>query len=78
MELNKRMKNILTAVVHRFITTAEPVSSAVIAQKYGVRLSKATLSRRAKALNLQFRPGRKPILPAEKGGHQVPTWSKEE
>jgi len=33
MELNERMKNILTAIVHRYITTAEPVSSGIIAQK---------------------------------------------
>jgi len=43
MELNERMKNILTAVVHRFITTAEPVSSAIIAQKYNLNLSTATI-----------------------------------
>src|SRR5680860_1140426 len=43
MELNERMKNILTAVVHRYITTAEPVSSAVIAEKYNLNLSTATI-----------------------------------
>ena len=43
MELNERMKNILTAVVHRYITTAEPVSSAEIAEKYNLNLSTATI-----------------------------------
>ena len=43
MELNERMKTILTAVVHRYITTAEPVSSAIIAQKYNLNLSTATI-----------------------------------
>ncbi|GAG71416.1 unnamed protein product, partial [marine sediment metagenome] len=43
MELNKRMKNILTAIVHRYITTAEPVSSGIIAQKYNLNLSTATI-----------------------------------
>ncbi|MGB6606621.1 MAG: heat-inducible transcriptional repressor HrcA [Atribacterota bacterium] len=43
MELNERMKNILTAVVHRYITTAEPVSSAIIAEKYNLDLSTATI-----------------------------------
>jgi len=43
MEFNERMKNILTAVVHRYITTAEPVSSAIIAEKYKLDLSTATI-----------------------------------
>lgn len=43
MELSERMKTILTAVVHRYITTAEPVSSAIIAQKYNLNLSTATI-----------------------------------
>lgn len=43
MELNERMKNILTAVVHRYVTTAEPVSSAIIAEKYKLDLSTATI-----------------------------------
>jgi len=43
MELNERMKTILAAVVHRYITTAEPVSSAIIAQKYNLNLSTATI-----------------------------------
>jgi heat-inducible transcriptional repressor len=43
MELNERMKNILTAVVHRYITTGEPVSSAMIAEKYNLDLSTATI-----------------------------------
>jgi len=43
MELNERMKTILTAVVHRYITTAEPVSSGIIAQKYNLNLSTATI-----------------------------------
>jgi len=43
MELNERMKTILSAVVHRYITTAEPVSSSVIAEKYNLNLSTATI-----------------------------------
>jgi len=43
MELNERTKNILTAVVHRYITSAEPVSSAIIAEKYDLNLSTATI-----------------------------------
>jgi len=43
MELNERMKTILTVVVHRYITTAEPVSSGIIAQKYNLNLSTATI-----------------------------------
>ena len=43
MELNERTKNILTAVVHRYITTGEPVSSAMIAEKYNLDLSTATI-----------------------------------
>ncbi len=43
MELNERMKTILTAVVHRYITTAEPVSSGIIAKKYNLNLSTATI-----------------------------------
>lgn len=43
MELNERMKTILTVVVHRYITTAEPVSSGIIAQKYNLDLSTATI-----------------------------------
>jgi len=43
MELNDRMKTILSAVVHRYITTAEPVSSGIIAQKYNLNLSTATI-----------------------------------
>ena len=43
MELNERMKTILSAVVHRYITSAEPVSSSVIAEKYNLNLSTATI-----------------------------------
>ncbi len=43
MELNERMKTILAAVVHRYFTTAEPVSSAIIAQKYHLNSSTATI-----------------------------------
>ena len=43
MELNERMKTILTAVLHRYITTAEPVSSSIIAKKYNLNLSTATI-----------------------------------
>lgn len=34
--------------------------------KYGIKLCKATISKRAKALKIQFRRGRKRIIPAEK------------
>lgn len=43
MELNERMKTILTAMVHRYITAAEPVSSSIIAKKYNLNLSTATI-----------------------------------
>jgi len=43
MELNERMKTILAAVIHRYITTAEPVSSSIIAEKYNLNLSTATI-----------------------------------
>ena len=43
MELNERMKTILTVVVHRYFTTAEPVSSGIIANKYNLNLSTATI-----------------------------------
>jgi len=43
MELNERMKTILAAVVHRYITNAEPVSSSIIAKKYNLSLSTATI-----------------------------------
>ncbi|MEN3189419.1 MAG: heat-inducible transcriptional repressor HrcA [Atribacterota bacterium] len=43
MELNERMKTILAAVIHRYITTAEPVSSSIIAEKYDLNLSTATI-----------------------------------
>jgi len=43
MELNERGKTILAAIVHRYITTAEPVSSAIIAQEYHLNASTATI-----------------------------------
>lgn len=43
MELNKRIKTILASVVHRYITTAEPVSSSIIAKEYNLDLSTATI-----------------------------------
>ncbi len=43
MEINQRMKTILAAVVHRYVTTAEPVSSGVIAKEYDLDLSTATI-----------------------------------
>ena len=43
MELNERMKIILSAVMHRYITTAEPVSSSILASKYNLNLSSATI-----------------------------------
>jgi len=43
MELNERTKIILKAVVHSYITTAEPVSSGIIAKKYKLNLSTATI-----------------------------------
>ena len=43
-----------------------------IAQKYGLRVSKATISKRAKALKIQFRRGRKPAVSVErKPAHSV-------
>jgi len=43
MELSERKKMILSAVVHRYITTAEPVSSNVIVAEYKLNLSSATI-----------------------------------
>ena len=43
MELSERKKVILSAVVHRYITTAEPVSSSVLASEYKLNLSSATI-----------------------------------
>jgi len=43
MELDKRREAILAAVIHRYITTAEPVSSSTIAEKYNLNLSSATI-----------------------------------
>lgn len=43
MELNDRRRNILAAVIHRYITTAEPVSSSEIVEKYNLKLSSATI-----------------------------------
>jgi len=43
MELNDRNKTILAALIHRYITTAEPVSSSEIAEKYNLKLSPATI-----------------------------------
>lgn len=37
-----------------------------IAQRYGVQISKSTISKRAKALKLKFQCGRKRIIPPEK------------
>lgn len=43
MVINDRMKTILNAVVHRYITTAEPISSEMIVKKYGLEVSSATV-----------------------------------
>jgi len=43
MELNDRRRNILAAVIHRYITTAEPVSSSEIVEEYNLKLSSATI-----------------------------------
>jgi len=43
MELNERMKSILSAVIHQYITTAEPVSSGMISEKYNLNFSTATI-----------------------------------
>ena len=37
-----------------------------IASRFGVHICKATISKRAKALRLEFRPGRKRLAPLEK------------
>jgi heat-inducible transcriptional repressor len=43
MVINDRMKAILNAVVHRYITTAEPISSEMIVKKNGLHVSSATV-----------------------------------
>lgn len=43
MGLTKRQKSILYAIVTEFIQTAEPVSSLLICQKYGIEVSPATI-----------------------------------
>jgi len=43
MELSERKKSILSAVVHRYITTAEPVSSSTLAHEYELDISPATI-----------------------------------
>jgi len=43
MIINDRMKTILNAVVHLYITTAEPVSSEMIVSYYGLPVSSATV-----------------------------------
>ena len=46
--------------------------AAMIARKYGVKVSKATISKRAKALRVQFHPGRKRLVAVEKApAHSV-------
>ena len=41
--LNDRKKRILQAIVDEYVDTAEPVSSGIIAQKYGIDYSSATI-----------------------------------
>ena len=41
--LNDRKKRILQAIVDEYVDTAEPVSSGVISQKYGIDFSSATI-----------------------------------
>jgi len=43
MVINERMKDILNAVVHRYITTAEPISSEMIAKNFKMKVSSATI-----------------------------------
>lgn len=43
MIINDRMKTILNAVVHLYITTAEPISSEMIVSYYGLPVSSATV-----------------------------------
>ena len=43
MIINDRMKAILNAVVHRYILTAEPISSEMIIKKNGLQVSSATV-----------------------------------
>ena len=43
MVLNERKKRILQAIVDEYISTAEPVSSGIIVQKYSLDCSSATI-----------------------------------
>ncbi len=43
MVINDRMKDILNAVVHYYIMTAEPISSEAIVSHYGLQVSSATV-----------------------------------
>ena len=60
----------IKAFIDRHVNAAQRVNysrlQGLITHKYGVRISRSTISRRAKVLSLQFRPGRKSIRPAKK------------
>lgn len=43
LELNIRKKQVLSAIIYDYILTAEPVGSRVVAKKYGLGLSPATI-----------------------------------
>lgn len=49
-DLNDREKQILKALIDHYITTAEPVASSALAQKYGLSLSSATIRNTIKEL----------------------------
>ena len=49
-DLNDRERQILKALIDHYITTAEPVGSSVLAQKYGLNLSSATIRNTIKDL----------------------------
>jgi heat-inducible transcriptional repressor len=49
-DLSDREKQILKALIDHYITTAEPVGSSVLAQKYGLSLSPATIRNTIKDL----------------------------
>ena len=50
MELDDRKKEILSSVVEDYITTAEPVGSKTLAEKYNLKYSSATIRNEMKLL----------------------------
>ena len=49
-ELADRQREILRAVIHEFITTAQPVASGALVRRYGLPLSSATVRNELAAL----------------------------